>query len=650
MNATYIKQQLDEQIRVKGLHIKAYLKEEEVVIMQRAQELMQNIFVFDKVWDMERCRVPYKINPLDFSAQRNGDEEWTFMLNRMDYLCYLVQAYILSENKQYLIKCLQIMEVWISQHEDIQPSMSTRTLDCAIRVHNMYDALLYLYAFGIVSEHSLIRICESIEQQIVFMHNQYVNKYTLSNWGSIQTCVIASLLPLLKETFESNEIYKWAMRELAIQFDIQVYEDGMFWEQSTMYHVEVLNYGMYLIYHCNQLNIPLQTCITQAIYRLAKVLFQQETPTCQMEAFGDSDYCSIKDVMCRASYLFRDANFKTKAYTSFDVQSAYAFGQAAANVFALMQPMEDASLHFDGIQSGMYTHRSSLDENASFTMFNHGSLGSGHGHCDNLHVSLYYQGLPFLIDNGRYTYCESNAMREYLKSMYAHNSFVIDDAPVCVPLGSWDNQKFGIVLKPYVSHHEFVHYYEGCMIDDATNAMLLRKMFVIDPNIWLICDEAIQKGNHEMRHYFHFHPDVEVMVANDIYLQNEKVKLKMQVEGSAVLQETQCSLAYNELQKQNCIVVSHPFKEETKQISSFYDAAIQCQRVAVFQDDTIAAEDLVSARKFVMRENEYYLCIVFHKEVFHGRKIFYCEGHAFHAKSIVIHCVNNKAKQYVCKT
>ena len=46
---------------------------------------------------MERCQIPYKLETLDWNIQLNDDEEWCFMLNRMDYLNYLV----LSDHIEY---------------------------------------------------------------------------------------------------------------------------------------------------------------------------------------------------------------------------------------------------------------------------------------------------------------------------------------------------------------------------------------------------------------------------------------------------------------------------------------------------------------------------------------------------------------------
>ena len=59
-------------------------------IVNRAGDVMRGVFYFTKPWDMERCATPFELpaNPyeIDWCVVNNDDEEWCFMLNRMDYL------------------------------------------------------------------------------------------------------------------------------------------------------------------------------------------------------------------------------------------------------------------------------------------------------------------------------------------------------------------------------------------------------------------------------------------------------------------------------------------------------------------------------------------------------------------------------------
>lgn len=237
---------------------------------------MQQTFIFDKPWDMERCLTPYRLAPLDWNAQRNDDEEWCFMLNRMDYLDYLILASLLSHEIKYAEQAKHYILDWIAAHSQIKPEPSTRTLDTGIRVMNWFEALPYLEFLGCLSDCEREKIGHSMQTQLAYLKDSYLPKYKTSNWGSIQTCAMVSVLPFLLEDYQKDPLYLWAKDEMELQFSIQVYPDGMHWEQSTMYHIEVLNYGMKALYYMGLRKES--SSIQEPVYRLAKSLLYQLTP------------------------------------------------------------------------------------------------------------------------------------------------------------------------------------------------------------------------------------------------------------------------------------------------------------------------------------------------------------------------------------
>ena len=161
MNLSYIKKQLQFWADKKDvLHVKELLtKEDQILVKRKSEELIQNIFTFDKPWDMERCQIPYKLETLDWNIQLNDDEEWCFMLNRMDYLNYLV----LSDHIEY---AKTLILNWIEAHPTIQPEPSTRTLDTGIRLMNFFEALPYLYASNLLSDEEMTAIMTAAQNEV----------------------------------------------------------------------------------------------------------------------------------------------------------------------------------------------------------------------------------------------------------------------------------------------------------------------------------------------------------------------------------------------------------------------------------------------------------------------------------------------------
>ncbi|MFR4973782.1 MAG: hypothetical protein ACLUB2_10470, partial [Butyricicoccus pullicaecorum] len=65
-----------------------------------------------------------------------------------------------------------------------------------------------------LTEDELTRITDSMFAQMQYLKENYLPKYKTSNWGSIQTCAIVSVLPFLRADFQSNPLYQWALDEM----------------------------------------------------------------------------------------------------------------------------------------------------------------------------------------------------------------------------------------------------------------------------------------------------------------------------------------------------------------------------------------------------------------------------------------------------
>ena len=362
-------------------------------------------------------------------------------------------------------------------------------------------------------------------------------------------------------------------------------------------------------------------------------------PSGEIETFGDSDRVCARDVLSRAALLFDDPIFRFVGLDELDPESLYILGVPAAQRYATLPAFAPQSMHYDGEDSGMYTLRSSWDKDASFTMFTNGSLGSGHGHSDNLHLSVCYQGDPVLIDSGRFTYREDHPLRVQLKGMAAHNGVMIDDKAYCVPSDSWGYSDFGLPLKNYVRHAGNLHYFEGAMLGHDPLQVWVRKVIVIDPAIWMIVDEVKCDGAHEAHSRLHFDPAVAVSPAGDCQrVTTPHAALTLTCPGTVSYTSEPCSLRYNEQQPHTVVHSKTAFTDSATLISTLCGDGITVQDAPVFQNLTEpTAPDFAQARKFILSPTESYTVAVYSKEIYRGKKVLSCEGMPYHAKCVVIH-------------
>lgn len=613
-------------------------------VIKYADQICNHEFSFDKNWDMERCTIIYKLSELiDWNQIMNEDEEWTFMLNRMSYLKDLLIAYIISEDKKYADCCKNLVFQWINSHEQLIYSLSTRPLDSALRISEFYDVVLVLSQYNLLNREEKEIIVNSIVKQIEYIKKNYITKYRLSNWGSIQLLILCRILIGIDENVSNNKTYHWAIEELDIQMNIQILGDGMHWEQSTMYHVEVLNMLLKLIQHNQEIG---NKYLDYAI-KMVDALFNLTFPNGEIEAFGDSDRINTNDVFVKACCILNTNKWKIKEI-DLDIDTIFDLGYENIIKYKGYSLNENYALNFDGYDSGLFMCSSNKKSDSNATMFFNGSLGSGHGHSDNLHLSLFYDGKFFLIDNGRYTYREDHTQRVKLKSLKSHNVVIIDDQPHSIPDGSWSNELFCKPIKTFYKHLEGIHYYEGGIVSQKYGYTQLRKLIAIDAGIWVIIDENIAQGKHKCKSYFHLDPCVEV--DDDLVLSNGNSKLRMYGSGEYKIIRDKCSLRYNELEEQNVIVIENEFENSNCLVTELIGYDIKKSDVIIKQGDKILENsDIVFKQKYKINSIESYTVILFNEEIYKGSKIFECEGISFHAQSIVIKEINKVKTLYVLK-
>ncbi|QRG86128.1 alginate lyase family protein [Bulleidia sp. zg-1006] len=590
--------------------------------LKNAERILKNTFLFNRRWDMERCLKAYTLQPMDWLAHPNEDEEWCFMLNRMDYLKDLALASQMTGDKKYLIKAKELIFLWLKDHSEIKDNPSTRTLDTGIRLLNFYELLPYLKAFQLLTKEETDTILSSMKAQILYLKKSCKTKYTLSNWGSIQMASLVIVLPLFQEL---NEEYKWAKEELKTQLEMQIYPDGMHWEQSTMYHVEVLN-SLQKVYYYVDLEEELKVLLAKVMANMTNALKHLITPKMKIEAYGDSDEVGVEDVLLRSSFLLKQKDYLSLV-KEVDGESFFAFGQDIVDFYQKQNKSEPKERYYDGIYSGIYTIRSSWDNKADYLMFLNSSLGSGHGHSDNLHFSLFIEGKPILIDSGRYSYREDCALRPFLKSQRSHNSLLVDDKEICVPKGSWSYNTFAKVLPSYVHHEDGVHYLEGTILSENPLEVWTRKLVFIEEGICLLVDQVHCQGEHKVSQFFHFDSSITSME-----------ELNWYHSGSLSVKKDVCSKQYNQLEDHFVAKVDHCLVDEGSFVTCFYPQETKLTQVPIQQGNQAVLSDKQGlAYEIKLKNGNCYTIAFLQEEIYKGTKILFCRNVPFHAKAVVIH-------------
>ena len=650
-------------------HIAGNCREEAEKILAQADRLMAHTFSFEDRWDMEPCSEPITLKEMIWDRSPNGDPEWIFMLNRHEYMNKLLIAGWLTGDKAYVEKLKWFLFHWI-QANPILPegTVTTRTIDTGIRCMSWQYLLLHLLGEGLMEEREAAGILESMKEQFASLRKRYIGKYTLSNWGVLQTASICNGYLWFHEYLPSDGTEDWAWQELERQIGLQVLDDGAHWEQSMMYHMEVLLACMKLLASCRAwVRIENRTefwrdtdWLEKAVDRMSRYVLFASGPDHLQIAQCDSDVTDVRDVMVKAAVLTGDGRYRYAGYDTADLDSAWMFGSAGVTGYSAMAGRKPESLSLAAADAGHIFFRSSWEEDSHFTYMKCGPLGSGHGHADLTHISLHYRGCPILVDSGRYSYVEEEPLRPFLKSAQAHNVCVIDGESHGRPRGSWGYDSFGQSFKNYYREQGPVHYgemaYHGCLMSGA-HYLVIRKVMAVDQGIWMIVNDIRCDGGHEVKEYYHLDSAVQgTPMGTGTDGAGECWRLcsggydAMTVLGSRPFEAVPCVISkqYNQKEKSTCLVRKTGFTDRITDWTCLFGEGTEAEKTQVFQygSSRPETEEQVTAMSFCLSPDESWDFLVWNQETWQGGKIHDCRGVPVYAKAAAIHTINGNTTLY----
>ena len=646
-------------------YIRKNCREEADILMERAEELLGQRFLFADKWDMEPCGDLIFLEKMEWQKSPNGDPEWVYMLNRHDYLHKLMAAWYLTGEKAYADKLKWYLFHWID-HNPILPegSESTRTIDTGIRCMNWQYLILHLAGNGLLEQSEGEELLRSMSEQLVSLKKRYIGKYTLSNWGVLQVTAICQGYLLFGEYLPQDGLKQWAWEELKRQAELQVMEDGSHWEQSIMYHIEVLLAYMRLLSVQRFLENdgkgwkPAQ--LPELVDRMSRYVLHCQGPDHRQPAQCDSDATDVRDIMVKAAILTGKGEYKFTGTPCLDVDSLWLFGKNGAQTYENLTEEEPESRSFHARDTGNIYFRSSWKEDGNYTCLSCGPLGSGHGHGDMTHISLYYGGRSFLTDSGRYSYREDEPLRMALKGPKAHNVCVIDGESMAVPKGSWSYESYGDRLKNDYRNRGPVHYAEmayQCTLKDGFPCLVIRKVMAADCGIWLVVNEIHCSGEHRVKEYYHLDPAVrtDLVAGTDPAAKADRRLLSrdgltLVAWGSEDFVEEDCVISpkYNQLSPSICLAKEKTFKDRAVSWSCFYGSGIRAEMAEVYQfgKEEPAKADLVTAMTFALSEKESWTFLLWNRETFRGGKMYQFKELPVYGKSIAVHCLEEERTWY----
>lgn len=518
----------------------------------RADDICENRFVFRDHWEMEKTREPVNFTEVINWYYKPGDDlEWTFAFSRHSFLLILAKAYTLTEDERYGTHYARLVLEWIKNVPLTEQAKHTtwRSIEAGLRCENWLKSM------------ELIKGCKNLPHELfpemdacLRLHAEYLAEahgdfQRLSNWGVLQD----RGLFLAGIYFAEQRYLDLSLKRLSDNMRLQVLPDGIHWEQSPQYHAEVLQCFLTVTQAAVRCKIPLPVGFAETVHRMAKSLALWIKPNGRLLCQSDSDNVDARDVLVQAAVLFDDGSLKSLADNAFMEDNIWNMGTEALKKYQNMEsiPYKPVSAAFP--QSGNYI----LRDEKNYLHMHCGSLGSGHGHADLLHIDLFAYGEDILIDSGRFTYVDTDIRRE-LKSPAAHNTITVDGKDFTVYKNSWDYSKITMPVKGEYFFSEKCGFISGGHLGYLQDGVFVfRKIVQTAPDLFVLFDELYASGSHKYTQYFHFNNQGTVQLdGNSVFYRGKTAAAKLLVltpEASLTLKDVPLSRTYNELEQGQCL-------------------------------------------------------------------------------------------------
>lgn len=626
-------------------------------VLTSAQRQNQRTFVYDKPWDMEKCFEPIHFpEKIDWHYQYKGDPEWMFMLNRQNFLLDLVLAYLNTREEKYLQTYVAFMEEWQTSEDSYvgRDNTSWRTIDTGIRLKNWVKQLEFLLPQKVLSGEFLLKTLASIYQQVHYLlvDFDFVPGLSLSNWRILEfhgAFIATTFFPELKEAAEFQNVAK---ERLESCLPLQVTNDGFHWEQSFMYHHEVLLNGMEALQVAKRNGISFGKNYVDVLTRMLVASSHAIAPDFTQISYGDSDKEDMRHILTLGSLILEPkkiSHFGLLKEVDFALTVDFG-GEVEVALEKLWAETEnDETLDFKHEDVGNYFLRTNWENKSSFLFFKNGFLGSGHGHNDLLHFDLFVKGSPVLVDSGRFTYKEGEPLRLHFKDSKHHNTVTLDKKEYVIQSGSWGNKTVANEVKrPAVINQDYA-FLQGMHLGYGAEAVVNRKIIALKKqDIYLVSDEIFTKEPHSVQQYFHFAtPEVQVAENFASYeTKNSLVKLIPLSKQTLTLEKTELSPSYNLMEPTEKVVLEGAVGEDgylDVLVAADENQNLTVKKVPVCDMWNRPVTDKFASGYHLKKDGEEFLILITHGELQPGsRKLYLIEDVPVYGKTVVCHLENGK--------
>lgn len=488
-------------------YVRANCREELDTVLHVADLAAEKKFVFQLRWDMEQTHVPEVFDgPIDWLRQPGDDPEFVYAFNRMRFWPCLGQAYAVTGDEKYARAFAEQLVHWVDavRRDDPACEKAWRSIEAGIRMENWCKAMRYFEGSPHITEEVMDKFVWSLTDHAEYIMGVWNTFNLMSNWGVLANHGLYVAGCHLPDSPRAAEYRRTALDRLDRNRRIQVYPDGVHWEQSPMYHNEVMRCYLDVVLLARRRGEALPQGMEEAVRAMARTALAWQKPDGGEPMMGDSDDIDQRDLVTLAAAIFQDGALKSAAYPQLDFDGVWELGAGEAAAYANLPAQPPARTDFALGDSGNYVLRSGWGREDSWVRFHCGLLGAGHGHADQLHLDVTAFGEDVLTDSGRYTYVFGPSRREF-KDLSGHNTVAVDGLPLYQCRDSWECKGLSRAVNRVFYSDDRYGYVEGGHLGWYEHGVFVnRRVVFLKPDIVVAVDEFYAGQPHAYRQFFHW--------------------------------------------------------------------------------------------------------------------------------------------------
>lgn len=354
---------------------------------------------------------------LDWESNPFKNRSWQWRLHSLSFLPWLMADHWARKDMAALDKGLRLIRSWLNCWLESEPRVASEFAwhdhGSALRAENILLFLAYVSTYSPDWTEKNRQELETFHKSL-YKHGEYLvqNKYYSrhTNHGLEQSRV----LMLLGTELDRSDWLDLAAHRIRDEFAYSFTCEGVHKENSPGYHAFVLNTFLNIFNSFPEDFHELKPEIDILTEKALNFLVHAIRPDGRYPILGDTEH------------IFSHVPVAKKWRN--DVAAHYLFSRSEGKEG--IKPTETIGLF---PASGYAFLRNSWDYEHDINNIMHlvvkaGSLGRYHYHQDEGNILLYAFGEDWLIDSGMYNYNNSDPVRKYIRSRYAHNIPIIASA------------------------------------------------------------------------------------------------------------------------------------------------------------------------------------------------------------------------------